>query len=63
VPILTDAELQALLSKLEAVCEQARELQQQIKAKMAESARGNYTEETRGSGKDRRKTRREPVLF
>jgi len=38
---LRDDELEALLDKLDSVCRQARELQEQIKAKMAESARGD----------------------
>jgi hypothetical protein len=46
MPTLTDDELRTLLDQLEAVCAQAQELQRQIKAKMAESARANFTKDT-----------------
>ena len=57
MPDLTTKELQALLDKLEAVCLQARELQREIAAKMAATARGNYTQST-PIGRERRKTPR-----
>jgi hypothetical protein len=55
VPDLTPQELQAILEKLDAVCEQARELQQQIRLKMAEAARRDYPADPRG---ERRKSDR-----
>jgi hypothetical protein len=42
VPDLTAQELKAILDRLDSVCAQAKELQQQIKVKMAEAARRDY---------------------
>jgi len=50
---VTPQELEALLAKLEDVCRQARELQQQIRLKMADAARRDYPHPERT---ERRKT-------
>jgi hypothetical protein len=58
LPELTPDELQAILDKLDAVCEQARELQQQIKITMAEAARRDYPHERRPRAQVSRTPRR-----
>jgi hypothetical protein len=42
MPELTSTELKAVLKKLDEMCAQARELQEQIRGKMAEAARRDY---------------------
>lgn len=58
MPELSPVELQAILDKLDAVCEQARELQQQIKIKMAEAARRDYPHDRRPRAKAGKTTTR-----
>ena len=55
---LTPQELKAILDKLDAVCEQARELQKHVKQAMADAARRDYphpspTERRKGTRKRR----------
>ena len=51
---LSPDELKAILDKLDTVCQHARELQRQVRQKMAEAARRDYPADPT----DRRKTPR-----
>jgi hypothetical protein len=56
LPEITPEQLRVLLEKLDAVCQQARELSDAIKRRMAQSARDTYP----APEIERRKSRRKP---